>query len=197
VRAHDIEIATHIVDERGDRRRAIRVVPRAAFPPGAPLVVSWEQHDILGRPIAVGAPALLVTTDVVVDRTFAVAPPRGAIAGGEPTIKEGALVLDRTAMMIALGDPGASTAIRVRARVAECGHGGSPTTQRLAVVSSDGAAASFPFTCADASFADRRVALPASGPIWLSFSYEELGTFPVSGAIPNVYEMRIDEVSFE
>jgi hypothetical protein len=188
---------------------ALVVTPVVAFPPNQPLTIELGGlADPLGRPFVIAAPPPLQTTATVTDLTFDTAPPVGAVveqgpAGHGSNVAGGLLILgDRNAFgvsaLVALGDPGARTKVRLHGQW-DCGaFRQAPTEQSrsLLIVGAQGEATQVALTCGPPQ--DVVVDRPAAGPLWLSFAGPPNQSHPqFLPPGPSSVAAQIDAITFE
>lgn len=189
------------VRSAGDFSGWVHVVPDAAFPPNTAPEVTVSARDVLGRPFSFeGTRRWLHTGEVVSDLSFETAPPAAAIdtcPREDVAVEGGALVLapDPAAgtleALVALFDPGAAGALRVALTAWGC------SATELAVVGADGSATrqAVDWTSGDTS-AGPALALPSSGPLWLTLRVSA-ARFEPQSAPPPPCEVRVESLAFE
>jgi hypothetical protein len=188
---------------------ALVLTPVGAFPPNQPITIELGGlADPLGRPFVTAAPPPLRTTATVTDLTFDTAPPAGAVVEQGPVshgtnVADGVLVLgDRNAFgasaLVALGDPGAKTKVRLHGQW-DCGafrQAPSEESRTLVIVGAQGEASPVMLTCGPPQ--DAVVDRPGAGPLWLSFAGPPNRSHPqFLPPGPTSIAAKIDSITFE
>jgi hypothetical protein len=189
---------------------ALVLTPVGAFPPNQPITIELGGlADPLGRPFVIAAPPPLRTTATVTDLTFDTPPPVGAVVEQGPVwhgsnVAGGLLTVgDRNGFgvsaLVALGDPGTKTKVRLHGQW-DCGAFRQAPTEEsrtLVIVGAQGEASPVMLTCGPPQ--DVVVDRPAAGPLWLSFVGPPNRSHPQFGPPPGPTSIaaQIDSIAFE
>ena len=176
---------------------ALRIRPQGPIPPNADITLApLGLRDILGREMPTPMIRVLRTTAVISDRTFATAPPMGAVVtAGNPithqngTLRIGSYTRGPQSALLALGEvPAGVVSLRITLSLLE------RTNLTLRLLRADGSATNVDIPAAPIGAAQTVTAtVPGSGALWLAVEDRTASNRP--GWLPaQAQTLALDEV---